>query len=221
MFPVVIAREFKDREDLSLHSGPFWRYASMMHSPVPFTDLPGRRDFWKLVQLFFLYIEKRQIEPNPLLDELDGVRRGSQGSIQTACLTLAVGIESIARLLLYDEFSSQVPRPHLEPLLKHLDSWEGDATTKERAKGAVSRLAEIGAASLLYEWAAKTGTDKKLVNDWKSLRNPKVHGKSLTREDGWSLYCSALELLNRMIAYAIGYDGKILMTSQPGWGIQQ
>ena len=39
MFPAVIAREFRNREDLSLHSGPFLRYSSLMHSPVPFTDL--------------------------------------------------------------------------------------------------------------------------------------------------------------------------------------
>jgi hypothetical protein len=221
LFPAVIVREFNDRVDLSLRSGPFWRFASHMHSPVPFTDLSGMRDFWRLVELFFLYVEKCRIEPNPLLDELEGIRRGSQSSLQTACLTLAVGIESIARLLLGDEFSSQVSRPPIEPLLGHIDLWQGDPTLKERAKGAVSRLAEIGAADLLYAWAAKAEADKRLVDGWKKLRNPKAHGKNLAQDFGWTLYCSAAELLNRVIAYAIGYDGQILKTSQQGWGIQQ
>ena len=116
MLPIVIARDFGNREDLSLHSGPFWRYASMMNSPAPFTDVQGAQDFWRLIQLFFLYVEKQQIEPNPLLDELEGIRRGSQGSLQTACLTLAVGIESIAKLLLHEEFSPVIPRPSIETL---------------------------------------------------------------------------------------------------------
>ncbi len=182
ILPVVIAREFKDRADLSLHSGPFWRYSSLMPSPVPFTDLQGTRDFWRLVQLLFVYIEKQQIEPNPLLDELDGIRRGAQGSFQTACLTLAVGIESIAGLLLQDEFTSLIPRPSIQPLLEYLELWRGDVALRDRAKGALSRLADVGAAGLMYAWAKKTGTSKELVDAWKKLRHPKAHGKRLTEE---------------------------------------
>lgn len=218
MPPVVTAREFKDREDLSLHSGPFWRYSSMMHSPVPFTDVRGACDFWKLVRLFFAHIEAQHIEPNHLLDELEGIRRGSQGSLQTACLTLAVGIESIAKLLLQNEFSPLVSRPSVEPLLKHIDSWQGDVALKKRAIGALSRLNGVGAADLMYAWAEKTKTPKELVDAWKRLRHPKAHGERVGMDSGWTHYCSAVELLNRLIASAIGYDGQILMTSQPGWG---
>jgi hypothetical protein len=219
MHPVVIAREFEDRSHLHLHSGPFWRYSSMMHPPAPFTDSQGRRDFWSLVQLFFAHIEKQQIEPNPLLDELDGIRRGSQGSLQTACLTLAVGIESIARLLLRDEFSPRIARPSIDPLLGYLDAWSGDTALKSRARGALSRLMDVGAADLMYAWAEKTRTDKELVDAWKKLRHPRAHGETLPRESGWIRYCSAIELLHRLIAYAVGYHGPILKTSQPGWGL--
>jgi hypothetical protein len=221
ILPVVIVREFKDRADLWLRSGPFWRYSSLMHSPVPFTDQQGTRDFWRLVQLLFVYIEKQQIEPNPLLDELDGIRRGAQGSFQTAYLTLAVGIESIARLLLQDEFTPLISRPSIQPLLEYLESWQGDVALKDRAKGALSRLADVGAADLMYAWVKKTGTNKELVDVWKKIRHPKAHGKRLTEESGWVLYCSAVELLYRLVAYAIGYDGAILRTSQPGWGLQR
>ncbi len=221
MFPAVIARDFRDRVDLSLHSGPFWRYSSMMHSPVPFTDPQGRRDFWRLVQSLFVYVDKQQIESNPLLDELDGIRRGSQGSLQTACLTLAVGIESIAKPLLYDEFSPLICRPSIEPLLKHLESWQGEAALKDRARSALSRMTDTGAADLMYAWAGKTKVSKELVDAWKKLRHPKAHGMRVALESGWALYCCAVELLLRMVAYAVGYDGAILKTSEPGWGIQQ
>jgi hypothetical protein len=219
--PAVIVREFDDRADLAVHSGPFWRYTSLMHSPVPFTDIRGTGDFWTLVELFLAFLEGQNADPSPLLDELEGVRRGSQGSLQTACLTLAVGIESMAKLLMGDEFSAKICRPSIEPLLTHLDAWQGDVLLKDRARGALSRLADIGAADLMYAWAEKTGTDKKLVDDWKKLRHPRAHGKNLAVESGWALYCSGAELLNRIIAHAIGYRGSILMTSQPGWGIQQ
>lgn len=191
-----------------------------MHSPVPFTDLQGRRDFWRLIELVFIHIEKQQIEPAPLLDELEGIRRGAQGSLQTACLTLAVGIESIAKLLLQDEFSPLICRPSIEPLLSHLALWEGDGTLKNRARGALSRLGDIGAADLMHAWVKKSGTGKELVDTWKKLRHPRAHGERLAQEAGWLRYCSAVELLYRMIAYAVGYDGQILRTSQPGWGLQ-
>jgi len=220
MSPALTARDFNDREDLSLHSGPFWRYSSLMHSPVPFTDPQGRRDFWRLVELLFLYVDKQQILPSPLLDELDGIRRGSQGSLQTACLTLAVGIESIAKLLLHDEFSPLVRRPSIEALLKYVESWEGDDALKDRARGALRRLADFGAADLMYKWAEKNNPSKELVDAWKKLRNPKAHGERVAQESGWARYCCAVELLNRLVAHAVGYDGRILKTSQPGWGIQ-
>ena len=221
VLPIIIARDLNNREDLSLHSGPFLRYASMMHSPVPFTDVQGTSDFWKLIQLFFIYVEKQQIEPNPLLDELEGIRRGSQGSLQTACLTLAVGIESIAKLLLDDEFSPRVGRPSIEPLLKHLDSWQGDVTLKGRARGTLSRLMDVGTADLMYAWAAETGTNKQLVDAWKKLRHPRVHGERLAQESGFVLYCSAVELLYRLVASVVDYDGLILKTSEPGWGVRR
>jgi hypothetical protein len=161
MLPAVTAREFTSRSDLCLHSGPFWRYSSLMPSPVPFTGPQGAH-FWRVVQLFFTHIEEHQFEPHPyqLLDELEGVRRGAQGSFQTACLTLAVGIESIAGLLLRHEFSPLVSRPSIQPLLDHLDLWSGDVALKDRAKGALSRLADIGTADLMYAWAKKTGAIK-------------------------------------------------------------
>jgi len=218
MLPVVTVREFKDRSDLCLHSGPFWRYSSHMPSPVPFTGPQGKH-FWRLIELFFTHIERRQFEPDPLLDELEGVRRGAQGSFQTACLILAVGIESITRLLLRDEFSALVPRPSIQQLLDHVDSWSGDVALKGRARSALSRLADVGVADLMYSWAKKTGANKDLVDAWKKLRHPKAHGEKVTEDSGWNLYCSAVELLHRIVAHAIGYDGPVLMTSQRGWGL--
>ena len=64
-----------------------------------------------------------------------------------------------------------------------------------------------------------THLNKDLVDAWKKLRHPKAHGEKVTEDSGWNLYCSAVELLHRIVAHAIGYDGPVLMTSQRGWGL--
>jgi hypothetical protein len=214
--PAVITRRFNAREDLELFSGPFWRFASVMRGPVHFNGPEGAKDFWRLVQVFFECIE--HIDDIRLLDELDGIRRGARGSFQTACLTLGIGIESIVKILLKNESPATVPGKTVRELTTYIEAWSGDASLKKRAKGALARLSEVGAADLMYAWASRTGSDRKLVDRWKRLRNPKAHGKSLNEEQvGYDLYFSSLELLYRIVASAVGYDGPIVPTSQRGW----
>jgi hypothetical protein len=214
--PAVITRGFNGREDLELFSGPFWRFASVMPGPVPFNGSGGAKDFWRLVELFFRYIER--IEDKRLIDEVEGIRRGARGSFQTACLTLGVGIESIAKILLKDESPPTVRAKTIQELRNHIDLWLGDASLKERAKGALARLSEISAADLMYAWANRTGTPCELVDGWKKLRHPKAHGKPVNEEQvGYDVYYSSLELMYRIVASAVGYDGPIVPTSRPGW----
>ncbi len=214
--PAVITRHFNAREDLDLFSGPFWRFASAMRGPVHVSGREGAKDFWRLVVVFFRYIERT--EDKRLLDELDGIRRGARGSFQTACLTLGIGIESIVKMLLKDESPATVSGKTVRELTTYIDAWPGDASLKERAKGALARLSEVSAADLMYAWASRTGARRKLVDRWKKLRHPRAHGKSLNEEQiGYDLYYSSLELLYRIVASAVGYDGAIVPTSQRGW----
>jgi hypothetical protein len=214
--PAVITRHFSAREDLELFSGPFWRFASAMGGPVRFSDPEGAKDFWRLVEVFFRYIERS--EDKRLLDELDGIRSGARGSFQTACLTLGIGIESIVKMLLKNESPTTESSKMVRELTTCVDAWSGDASLKKRAKGALTRLSEVSAADLMYAWASRTGTRRKLVDRWKKLRHPKAHGKYLNEEQiGYDLYFSSLELLYRIVASAVGYDGPIVPTSQRGW----
>jgi len=214
--PAVITRHFNAREDIELFSGPFWRFASPMRGPVHFNGPEGAKDFWRLVEVFFSYTQR--IEDKRLIDELDGIRRGARGSFQTACLTLGIGIESIVRILLKSDSPPNVSGKTVRELTTYLEAWPGDTSLKERAKGALARLSEVNAADLMYAWAIRTGTSRKLIDRWKRLRHPKAHGKSLSEEQvGYDLYFSSLELLYRIVASAIGYDGPVVPTSQRGW----
>lgn len=214
--PAVIRRCSNGREDFELFSGPFWRFASGMPGPVRFDGPVGAEDFWRLVELFFKYVIR--VQDKGLLDELDGIRRGARGSFQTACLTLGVGIESLAKMLLKGESTATVCSKILQGLLDHVEAWQGDVQLKERAKGALARLSDVSTADLMYAWAARTGAPRKLIDRWKKLRHPKAHGESLSQEQfGYDLYYSSIELMYKIVASTISYDGPIIPTSRRGW----
>jgi hypothetical protein len=217
--PAIVTRRFHDREDIGLFSGPFWRVESRMPGPVRVSGLDKAGHFWRLLELFFNYLEQRGLESSALIEEIEGVRRGSQGSFQTSCLTLAVGIESIARLLLEDERPPKLGSDVIQSLVDHMKTWAGDCKVIERVEGALRRLGEISAADLMYAWATRTGASRNLMDEWKKLRNPKAHGKTVEAEQvGHDLYYSSVELMYRIVASAVGYDGPIQPTSQKGWG---
>jgi hypothetical protein len=220
MNPAVITRVYNECETLSLHSGPFWRFASQMPPPVDAESDGGTNAFWSLIEVLFRYLDAQPVGDIPLIDELEGIRRGARGSFQTACLTLGMGIESIARLLLKGESTQNVAPEVLRSLIDHIDGWPGDARVKERAKGAASHLADTSATDLMYAWVTRTGTSEELLKAWKKVRHRKAHGGAVGEEQaGFDSYYSAVELLYRIIASAIAYDGPILPTSQRGWGL--
>jgi hypothetical protein len=220
--PALITRAYNAREDLTLFSGPFWRCSSSMPGPIRLDAPDAPRSFWRLVELFFNYLENRaelsQLEGDPLLEELLGLRRGAEGSFQTACLTLAVGIESIAKLLSKGEPTTKLAPEILSSLMAHIERWSGEDRIKERVKGSVASLADLTAADLLYAWTKRTGNPPDLVDSWRKIRNPKAHGRKLNQgQVGHDLYYCAIELMYRVVASAIGYDGPIMLTSLRGW----
>ena len=220
ILPSVVTRGFNDHEHIELRSGPYLRYSSIMPQPIYSRGSEGAADFWRLVELFLIHVEQKMPESDQrlLLDELQGIRRGAQGSFQTACLTLGVGMESITKLLLSDEPTESASEGAVRDLLDYLNRWQGDVAIRERARGAVSGLADKRAVDILHACAKRTGATPKLVDAWKKLRNHKAHGNEIDDTEGRSLYYAVVELLHRVVATKIGYDGPITRTSEPGWG---
>ena len=188
-----------------------------------------RPSFRRLVELFFQYIDRKSDLTGALLEELEGIRRGSQGSFQTACLTLAVGTESLAKMLLARESLPRTDERLLRSLLDYVDKWPDDNSSpdsfsksnalKGRAKRVVRGLAKVSAADTMYAWATRTKTSHKLIDSWKRLRNPKAHGGTVQEEQsGYDSSYSVVELMHRIVASSVGFDGEILPTSRRGWG---
>lgn len=216
--PVVVSREFEKRKRIQLFSGPFWHYESHLTLPVPLH--PHKiASFWDIIDKFVSHIYPINKKSVALFEELSGIRRGAQGSIQTACLTIAVGIESLAAILLETEpVKTEILKNEIRSVLDHMKKWNGDPKLLDRALGLLGQLGVTRALDRLYSWAERTNVDKRLIDCWKRIRNPKAHGKNMSEDQSlYDYYYAVVELMYRLVASVIGYDGPIRQTSIRGW----
>lgn len=216
--PAVVVREFNDRRNTGLFSGPFWQYRSLMPPPIHPREPSEAEPFWALIERFFVYASADHLVAERFLSELEGIRNGASGSVQTACLTLAVGIESLCDTLL-PQIPPSTNANELNNLLCHIRKWDGDETLGKRAINLISNLRSVRTADRLYAWASNHDVDRTLVDRWKELRNPSVHGAALSEDQTlFDRYYAAVELLYRIVTWAIEFEGEILATSMHGWG---
>ena len=216
--PAVAIRAFNDGEHIGLFSGPFLQYQSQLPPPVHAEKPTDAEHFWALIERFFMFAMRDDPRIETFLDELTGIRNGASASVQTACLTLAIGVESLCKLLLPSP-SPSVHAESLKELVAYLKEWEGDESIKTRAVHMVNQFPSVRAVDRLYAWASQHGVGHTLIDRWKELRHPKAHGTVVSEDQSlYDHYYAVVELLYRMVAWAIGYKGPIVETSKRGWG---
>lgn len=217
--PAVIVRAFKEREDIGLFSGPFHQYRSLMPRPIVGLTSDDAEAFWALVERVFMFAWGRRTSSLQFLEELDAIRAGAAMSIQPACLTLAIGIEALAKELLPAVQPPGWNHQAKAALESHIAAWQGDSATRDRVLGWLQSRGEPRAVDRLYAWATQQGVNKVLIDEWSALRNRRAHGTSLEEaQPSYDRYYAVVELLYRLIASAIGYNGQVLETSIRGWG---
>ena len=218
--PAVAVREFNDRKDTGIFSGPFAFPRSFLPPPVSPNE---KDDFWLLVQKFIEWCHSSDIAIHgPLFDELAGVHNGSKGSIATASLTLAVGIEALTALLFRDVEVTRTPAEDVDDLLAHLRKWDGSNDLKRRAASILGSMKATRAVDKLHAFAKSKDLDPELVSAWKKLRDETAHGRTPAAEQPlYDRFFSTAELLYHMLASPLGYDGTILSTSTRGWGLNE
>lgn len=139
-------------------------------------------------------------------------------SLPTACLTLTVGLEALV-----NEFLPSVPPrgwDHNEraKLETHVAAWNGDARTRDRVLAWMRSEGNPRPIDRLFAWATKQGVEHRLIESWKAVRNTRAHGGSIAHEQpSVDAYFAVVELLFRIVASAIGYDGKLFRSSVRGW----
>lgn len=216
--PLVISRSFAEGEQLGIFSVAEPPASCFLTPPV--TPHSGD-DYWSFVEMFAEWAASAKAPVRErVFQELAGIRSGSQGSIQTASLTLSVGIEALAGIL--DSTQSEKRTGRLKELITHVKAWEGDEKLRERACGMLGALAHPRAVDRLHGLAENQGIDPELVTSWKRLRNRSAHGGAGSSEQEMlDAYYSSTELLYRVIAATIGYRGVILPTASRGWGLNE
>ena len=218
--PIVAVREFNTRKDIGIFSGPFSYPRSYLTRPIPPSEV---KDFWALIQKFIEWATSvGSSVAADLFDELEGIRNGSMGSIRTAALTLATAVESLADLLLAcieveREFSDKI-----DSLLEHVRDWNGDVAIRHRATSMLGSLKQIRSVDRLHQFVQIRGISAELVEAWKKLRDVVAHGRAPdSHQQLYDRYFSTTELLYRIIAFAIGYQGSICATATHGWGLNE
>lgn len=107
----------------------------------------------------------------------------------------------------------------MKSLLHHIREWDGDTNLRSRAISLIANMRMVRAADRLYAWARDQNIDHSLVDRWKALRNTRAHGAAMSEDQTlFDRYFAAVELLYRMVAWAISFDKPILRTSARGWG---
>lgn len=220
--PAVAVRRFNKRKDIGLFSGPFDRFRTTLPPPLVALWSKTADDFWTLIQCFVEWSQQHEAERSELFEELAGIRSGALGSIHTACLTLAVGIETLIGLLLKDEPVDEDQRDGIASVIQHVKDWDGDEKVRGRALGMLSQMLRTRAVDRLYAFAVRSGVPKSLVEAWKTLRNMRAHGGT-TGDDQklYDLYYAAVELLYRLVGSTIGYTGQITPMSKRGWDMDE
>jgi hypothetical protein len=141
--PAVIVREFNESEHVGLFAGPFLRFQSHMPRPLNGLDPASAEAFWSSVERFFLFAWERRLTPLPFLTELQAIRGGATSSIPTASLTLAIGIEALAKELLPEVKAAGWNEKEKAEIVAYLEQW----TWRQTYEGPRARMAELQGGS--------------------------------------------------------------------------
>lgn len=221
--PATVVRYTTDSEIVFLQSTRGSVQRGAMPGPVIARPESHGPDLWSLVEKLATQLLQHPAEAERIMRELDGIRRGAEGSFQTACLTLGVGVESLTGLILPDPVPDQNATVHVESLVAHIRDWTGDPKMIDRAVSSLQNaFRSVSASERLRSWAGRAPEVAPLHKQWKNLRHRAAHGVPIKQEqEDYDCYYSVVELLYRMVARFAGYDGALLNPSQPGWGIEQ
>lgn len=215
--PIVTCRDWRGGRQFRIGAGPIHWFESCL--PPPMVGA-GRscKDFWTLVERFVMVAQSRRGEMDVLFDELARIRAGATAGLPVAALTLSVGIEAIVQTYFKSETA---PPAQLAELVEHVKTWKGDEQTRKRGVDAIRGLGSPRASDLLHRWAGDDEQRRGLIKAWKELRNKTAHGARHSSDQSLrDLYDTSAELFHRLVADLVGYEGEILRTSQPGWGLE-
>lgn len=218
--PSTIVREFEDCVHAYLLSVNPRLRGRLMERPIPGLGSEHSESFWSLTEAFHLALDNGVL-PHEVASELQAIRGASLIDIETASLSLAVGVEAIAKAVLPASPPARWDPDATQCLIEHVSSWEGDSTLRKSATAWLRSRGSSRPIDRLHVWADMENIDRGLIRAWKKLRNSRAHGTVLDQSETYQLYNTTLELLYRLIATSINYSGDMLELSKSGWGLSE
>lgn len=184
--------------------------------PLRYRDFPSEEHLepWYLFGQFLNFISRyRSKYFTPLGAEINGIIGAGPAFFETKLLNLSVRIEGILKLL-YPKLG--IPKKNsledISNIENYLEIYDSNDTIKKRVLATINMMKQARAKDKLLE-LKKLGVINKIQYDsWSKLRNKSAHAVKDNKKD-WlnkdlKRYYQVIELLYRIIFYAIKYDGE-------------
>jgi len=194
IFPRIYVRANPDCAMVMVSQNRLWH-----HEADAYSLLEPALTFEKATQFFDMYAEiltfvatardeegNPNLERHPLTGFYDELAQAMRGSRWIMTLILASAVEGVLDLLSPGGAKDKTANlAEINDLKQYIDRWTGHTTSskesiaslKDRAKGAVSRTAELTAIKRLRLLAAQQMVTREEVNAWEAVRNRVAHGK--------------------------------------------
>jgi len=229
--PSLCLRTQGEHRDWQIARGFYRDPLGMVRPPIIQSHRHKGDDIWALAARYQATIAREWPDVvgarDPLSAAVAQVNVGSQGTLQSALLSLAIGIEMTGNAIrLQDRYTPEKKKVDLEGAIAQLRAWNTDH--KDSRDFAIERLSNLKGhdfASLLFKFANANGIEHTVIKTWKRLRPQLAHGRvdrstdhSVVQSDIDSYY-ALLGLMYRLIADFVNYDGDLVDYSQPDWGL--
>jgi hypothetical protein len=173
--------------------------------------------YWMLFDSFFSYIVKYTSEKrlHPISRLMNTILASSNSFIEAYALTLSVAVESLVnseyKFLKGKDIQSLKSVEEIEKFCQFINEYDCTRSFTKRISSLVSSLKQLRAIDYLYFLESKNVIEKKLIKDWKKLRNRYTHfiiDDKLNYQDLFDKCDSVTVLFYKLVFQLIEYSGK-------------
>jgi hypothetical protein len=235
--PALSLRTQASHTDWYVCRGAYLDAEGMIRPPILPVCGAAQMDIWSFASLYQDKIAREWPDVfgihDPMSAAMAEISLGSQGTLQSASLALAIGIEAIGNAIhLRRRYPAESPSfLGMDSMMEYIRHWTGDATTREFVLDRLAQLKGPDFASCLYAFADAKGIHHDVIKTWKKTRPRLAHGvlsdtmqlspdaERHELQTSVDSYYAMLGLVYRMIADFIGYVGPLVDFAESDWGV--
>jgi hypothetical protein len=179
--------------------------------PDPLRGSQSQATFhWEIFKAFLRqYIGHSDVLSVPIARRIDEVISSSNGSVHGFIVSLVTGIEKLFVDLALPPFPEL--NEDFDKLRKHVASWTGNQTVKNRAAALLGMLNKPAPNAILKDLQQLGVVTANEASSWNSLRPKVTHGElvDVSDEDVWIHRGRLITMFHRLVLRTIRYRGPI------------